>query len=110
MNQETFDKYTRRLLTKATQVRHAKRSEYCAEEDRLSNFRKAAHVQDTSIEGAISGMMAKHTVSIYDMVNGEFETFDPNAPYPIELWEEKIIDNINYLILLYAAVRESKDG
>ena len=44
-------------------------------------------------------MMAKHTVSIYDMCNS-------GQKYPIELWNEKITDHINYLLLLRAIIED----
>ena len=46
--------------------------------------------------------MAKHTVSVYDMLRG----LEEGKSYPLELWDEKIGDSINYLLLLAAAVRE----
>ena len=59
--------------------------------DRLHNFRVAATMQGITPAQALAGMMAKHTVSIYDMCNSE-------------------TDHINYLLLLAAAVRDEKDG
>lgn len=47
-------------------------------------------------------MMCKHTVSIYDLING----YKMGRAIEPELWDEKIIDNINYLILLRAALYE----
>jgi len=44
-------------------------------------------------------MMAKHTVSIYDMC-GSGEIYD------IAKWDEKITDHINYLLLLRALVED----
>lgn len=44
-------------------------------------------------------MMSKHTVSVYDMC-------ESGEQYPIHLWQEKITDSINYLLLLNAMVRE----
>ena len=76
-----------------------KASEY-ATEDRLHNFRVAAALEGKTPEQALAGMMAKHTVSVYDMA-------ESGQPYPIELWQEKITDHINYLFLLNAIVRES---
>lgn len=52
--------------------------------------------------GALSGMMCKHTVSIYDLING----YEEGRAIEPELWDEKIIDSINYLILLRAALYE----
>lgn len=75
-----------------------KADEY-ATEDRLHNFKVAAALEGKTPEQALAGMMAKHTVSVYDMAeSGQF--------YPIELWQEKITDHINYLLLLNAIVRE----
>ena len=51
---------------------------------------------------ALMGMVAKHTVSVADMcMSGE--------AYPQELWDEKITDSINYLLLLSALVREGNN-
>lgn len=46
--------------------------------------------------------MAKHTVSIYDMSRA-------NEAFPLELWDEKITDHINYLILLRALLVEEDE-
>ena len=46
-------------------------------------------------------MMAKHTVSVYDMIG-------TGEDYPLDLWEEKIKDSINYLFLLWALVQEDE--
>lgn len=76
-----------------------KAGEY-ATEDRLHNFKVAAALEGKTPEQALAGMMAKHTVSVYDMA-------ESGLAYPIELWQEKITDHINYLFLLNAIVRES---
>ena len=47
-------------------------------------------------------MMCKHTVSIYDLIND----FENGNSIPIDLWNEKIGDSINYLLLLNAMVIE----
>ena len=51
---------------------------------------------------ALAGMMVKHTVSIYDMIN------NPDTTYDMDVWNEKITDHINYLLLLRAVVIEEK--
>lgn len=78
-----------------------KASEY-ATEDRLHNFKSAAIVEQTTTIGALAGMMAKHTISIYDMCKGSTK----GLTYSNELWDEKITDSINYLLLLKALVAE----
>ena len=76
-----------------------KAGEY-ATEDRLHNFKVSAALEGKTPEQALSRVMAKHTVSVYDMV-------ESGLAYPIELLQEKITDHINDLFLLNAIVRES---
>jgi len=109
MNPDTFNKLSKRLLDKAAHVRKAKKEEYMATTDRLSNFRKAAELDSCTVPMAVKGMMVKHTVSIFDMVNDEFRYPDPiTQPCSLDLYEEKICDHINYLLLLYGAVWEAR--
>ena len=75
-----------------------KNKEY-ATEDVLHNFKVAARLEGITPEQALAGMMAKHTVSIYDMIkSAEY--------YDSAVWDEKIGDSINYLILLRSVVEE----
>ena len=76
-----------------------KKAEEYATADRLHNFRVAAELEDVTMPQALAGMMAKHTTSIYDMCRS-------GKKYSLTLWEEKITDHLNYLLLLNAVVRE----
>ena len=67
--------------------------------DRLHSFKTAAKLQDITPKQALAGMLAKHTISIFDMCQGKDE-------YPPDKWCEKITDHINYLLLLWAMVVE----
>ena len=80
-----------------TDVLLKKNKEYADDIHPFHNFQIAAELQDTTLIKALAGMMAKHTSSIYDMCNSEKE-------YSLEKWNEKIIDHINYLIILRAMV------
>lgn len=91
---DVLDAQTRRVLD----VLMVKTEEY-ANEDQLHNFVVAADLKGETVKEAIAGMMAKHTVSIYDMVRSK-KSFDS------KVWDEKITDHIIYLILLRAAVVE----
>ena len=51
-------------------------------------------------------MMAKHTVSVYDLIQKQ----EHGVGVSKEMWEEKIGDSINYLILLSALVEEKIDN
>lgn len=67
--------------------------------DRLHSFKTAAALVGGNQTAALAGMMAKHTVSVYEMCNQP-------ALYSRERWQEKITDSINYLLILRAMVEE----
>ena len=99
MTATEFERIFEEQVERSRVVLVNKASEY-ATEDRLHNFKVAAALEGKTPEQALAGMMAKHTVSVYDMA-------ESGLAYPIELWQEKITDHINYLFLLNAIVRES---
>lgn len=102
MKVENFNQILTEQLARCEQILSKKASEY-ATEDRLHNFKIAAELEDETPTQALAGMMAKHTISIYDMcMSGE--------EYPTELWDEKITDHINYLILLKAVITEHNES
>ena len=95
--EESIDKmisYCRDLLFK-------KNANYNTDADPTGNFKRAAALQNITDKQALLGMMDKHVVSIHDLVlreaNGE-KIFGST-------WEEKIGDNINYLLILYAMTK-----
>lgn len=96
MTGEYFNQAVETILGRCTDVLCKKAEEY-ATADRLHNFKQAAHIQKTTPVKALGGMMAKHTVSVYDMI-------ESGKAYPASLWNEKIIDSINYLLLLRTLV------
>ena len=104
MNTEDFNKVIREQIKRCEATLCKKADEY-ATEDRLHNFKVAAGIQNCLPTTALAGMMAKHTVSVYDMIRG----LEEGKSYPLELWDEKIGDSINYLLLLAAAVREDEE-
>lgn len=109
MDNKTFNSLSEVLLNRCRGVLTTKAAEYAVDEigntDRLHNFRQAALLQGTTPKKALGGMMAKHTISIYDLIGGSADGIDD--PETLEaLWDEKIVDSINYLILLNAMVKE----
>lgn len=71
--------------------------------DRLAHFKKAAAIMSATPKAALLGMLSKHIVSVSDMCTD-------NRDYPIEKWNEKITDSINYLLILRAIVEEEQHG
>lgn len=102
MTSEVFNKHLQHMQKVSVDTLMQKAAEYATDGDRLHNFKVAAAVQGISSKEALGGMMAKHTVSVYDMIG-------TGAVYPMELWEEKIKDSINYLFLLWALVNEEDE-
>ena len=101
MDSKTFETLMEEQLGRCRNVLCSKAKEY-ATQDRLHNFHVAADLRGCTPEQALAGMMAKHTVSVYDMC-------ESGEKYPVELWQEKITDSINYLLLLNAMVREKSN-
>lgn len=100
MNQTEFDALQKDIGARVQSTLNSKREEYADDYDVLQNFHRAAHLEGTTAPRALMGMMAKHTVSLYDMVRSDEE-------YSVAQWDEKIVDHINYLILLKATVLEN---
>ena len=97
MDVESFNSSILNQIARCRHVLFGKTANYAPGGDKLANFRKAAHLQGITIPRALHGMRAKHTVSVYDMV-------ESGLVYPMDVWTEKITDDINYLLLLKAAV------
>jgi len=100
MKTEQFNEIINKQIKRSLDVLVVKAKEY-ATDDRLHNFKVAAVLQHETPVQALQGMLIKHTVSINDMCNSGF-------PYHIEVWNEKITDSINYLLLLSALIRENE--
>lgn len=98
MLHDEFDRIFEETVEKSRSVLASKSKEY-ATEDKLHNFKVAAITEGVSNRRALGGMMVKHTVSIYDLLRAD-ECAD------LAMWDEKIGDHINYLILLRALVIE----
>lgn len=101
MSTGQFEKILEQRLGMIRDVLGVKAKEYASSQDRLWNFRRAAALLGGTAESALLGMLTKHIVSIYDMVDTM-----PDKKYPVVMWQEKIGDAINYLILLEALVTE----
>lgn len=104
MKTERFENILSERLKKCIDTLSVKANEY-ATEDRLHNFKVAAELQNCTPITALAGMMAKHTVSVYDLA----ERQENGLVATKEMWDEKIGDHINYLLLLDALITEKFD-
>lgn len=101
MLQEEFNNIVTKQMKKCWETLFNKRNEYSVQGDRLSHFKKAAAVMDSTPEGALFGMLSKHLISLSDMCMDK-------RKHPKEVWSEKITDSINYLLILAAIVEEEQ--
>lgn len=101
MNITRFNDIVAKQLSKTADLLTQKGNEYAPDVDRLAAFKQAADLQQCTVPEALGGMLAKHIVSIYQML--------PDAYlYTSEKWDEKINDAINYLLLLKACIAEEE--
>lgn len=99
MHNDQFQEVLNTQIQQTVDTLAGKSKEYASDDDRLANFKRSAHLNHTTQPKAVTGMMSKHTVSVYDMV-------DDGKAYAAAVWDEKIGDHINYLILLKAVLIE----
>lgn len=100
MKHQEFNEIIERQVQYSLNLLCKKGEEYDSNEtDRLKSFKVAADLQRVNQVEALAGMMAKHTVSVYEMCE------EPKK-YSEERWIEKITDSINYLLILRAMIEE----
>ena len=98
MTRKEYTDYISYQIEKCKDVLIKKNDEYSSNDKVLHNFEVASILTDTGIKQALAGMMVKHTVSVYDLIKKN--EIDP------KIWEEKITDNINYLLILSAIIQD----
>jgi hypothetical protein len=93
MTTPDFNKVVEDQLDRIRNVLVKKAAEYNLDNDRLSVFKHAAALSEETPEQALYGFMLKHIISMTDMINSK-------QSYTKELWDEKLTDICNYIILL----------
>lgn len=104
MKPHDFDAIVNRRMQLICSILMSKAREYASDSDRLHNFKVAARLDNETPEKALWGMLKKHLVSVRDMVH----QLDNDSIVDIGMWDEKLGDFINYLILLEGLVNERK--
>ena len=98
---KTFDDVVDARMWKIIDTLTLKSREYAVDGNRFHNFDAAGDIVfeatgdrgNSTPELALRGMMMKHIVSVFDLIDAKDEV-------TVELIDEKIGDTINYLILL----------
>ena len=104
MRTEQFENIINKRIETCKSVLCSKAEEY-ATDDRLHNFKIAGELQKCTSVKALGGMISKHTVSVYDLI----EDYEQGKAISKEMWAEKIGDSINYLLLLTALLEEDRN-
>ncbi len=99
MKAEEFNYVVKNQIDRCNDILSKKSNSYATNSDKLHNFRQAAHLSQESMRHALAGMMMKHTISLYDMLYTE-------DIFLTEVWDEKITDHINYLLILKAIIED----
>lgn len=102
MTSAKFNKVIEEQIDRCKDILCVKAEEYADNDDRLHNFKCAAGLQNCDPKEALLGMMTKHTVSISDMCRD-------GKVHDIDIWNEKITDTMNYLLLLKGLVVEEAE-
>lgn len=102
MQHSEFHEILEAVITEMRSRLDAKNKEYASVDDKLHNFKRAALIDGITPIEALRGMELKHLTSLRDMLDGLKE----GKIYSLITWWEKMIDEINYLILLYALLAE----
>lgn len=103
MTNELYKDIIEKQIEKCKELLISKGIEYHKDKDPLHNFNVGGAIIGKTPKEALAGYMMKHTISIYDMITS-------GEKYPIEKWEEKITDHINYLLILKACIIEELNG
>ena len=101
MRTPEFNKIVEDQLDRIKNVLVKKAVEYNLDDDRLSVFKHGAGISEETPEQVLYGFMLKHIISVTDMINSK-------DAYTEELWNEKITDICNYLILLQGLLRDTE--
>lgn len=105
MTNKEFNFVLESTLIEIKEILGIKADEYVLNNaDRLKAF-KPDWYNENNPKKILWGMLSKHLISIHDMCEKEYGEFDLNS---FEKWNEKIIDAINYLILLRALIYECR--
>ena len=115
----SFDKYKttiNNMIAYCQDLINDKLIQYANKNDVFKTFNEAAELQEILPEQALFGMMAKHIGSIRNMldkIEKDIYSMTVNdaegAEYSLNIWKEKIGDNITYLLILYAMISSRID-
>lgn len=106
MNFPDFEKVLEKRIELTRKVLASKNKEYARGDDKLHNFKRGSARLKETPERYLMELNEKHLCSIMDMI----DDLDKGQCANMAVWEEKIGDAVNYLILLEALLVERIDA
>jgi len=97
------------IESRLADIRHTmivKGKEYQRNGDKLHNFRRAAEMQRSNMPRVLHGMLQKHLVSYYDML----DDIDLGKKIKDEYISEKLGDILIYILLQEVAIKEEMEN
>lgn len=103
MNQEEFEKVFHYITGKCQHILVDRAKRYANNDDRLRNF--------TNVSQEL-GLTRKRIPTIFSAKQREafMSALKTDGEFSMEIWEEWIVDQINYLILTFAIMKEESNG
>jgi len=102
MKHEDFNKFLDGVLDKIKSVLAGKSADYSTTDDKLYNFKLQGKIDNITPIQALRGNHLKHRASICQGLDELQRPPQTRICRHYEWWEEKTIDDINYLILQLA--------
>lgn len=103
-NKDFMDTVVNPRLNHCKSLLNSKNEEYAKDDDRFHNFKKTGIVRNISPIDALNGMFNKHLISLIDILDNAVKGILPTQ----KILDEKISDNINYLLLFEGLVTEER--
>lgn len=101
MTPKEFNIVLQNTLDSCSKLLASKSKEYDFNSDRLNSFKSGSKLLDSTPIDTLLGYLTKHIISVYDMAK-QYDEFN------MEKWDEKLLDCINYFILLRALLLDEK--
>jgi len=105
MKVDDFEIFLAGIIQKITGTLNSKSNDYSYNSDKLFNFQLQSKIDGITPIEALRGNHLKHRASICQGL----DELQKGKMRPYKWWQEKIIDSINYHILLLALIKEQID-
>ena len=103
MTHEKFDEFVNNVFIKIGGTLCSKSADYSTSADKLYNFKLQARIDGISPIEALRGNWLKHRSSI----SQGLDELQRGKVRPKSWWQEKMIDDLNYNILLQGLLKET---